>query len=172
MQWRPVVGFEGLYEVSSEGRVRSLRRERSGPHYSNGGIIRERELRHWFTKGYPCVSMRKDGGTFKSPVHLLVASAFLGPRPEGMETCHNDGNRNNPAASNLRFDTYEGNRADTYLHGTDRRGERNHSSVLTDEQVLAIRADARVQRTIAADYGIKQQCVSKIKRRLRWAHLP
>lgn len=59
-------------------------------------------------------------------VHVLVAAAFHGPRPEGLEVCHNDGNPQNNVASNLRYDTMSGNMLDRVKHGTHHYAARTH----------------------------------------------
>lgn len=110
-QWRPVVGWEGLYEVSSEGRVRSFRRG------ANGRVLRPGIASH----GYPTVALGR-GNT--QSVHVLVAAAFLGPCPEGQEVRHRDGKRTNPRMENLHYGTRGQNIADAILSGSffsDRR---------------------------------------------------
>jgi NUMOD4 motif/HNH endonuclease len=81
-QWRPVVGYEGLYEVSNHGRVRSLdravRQYRGGVEQRKGRIKRLSILR----EGYLGTSLSKGGKNVQKRVHILVAEAFLPPRPE------------------------------------------------------------------------------------------
>lgn len=93
-QWRPVVGYEGTFEISDEGRVRSVT-GRILPLHRNGG-------------GYPKVSLHGKGYL----VHRLVLEAFIGPEPEGMQACHfNDVGHDNHL-SNLRWDYPRANMAD------------------------------------------------------------
>jgi predicted secreted protein len=99
-----------------------------------------------------------------------VLTAFVGPRPKGLQCCHNDGNPWNNKLENLRWDTAQSNQRDRAKHGTSNRGERCASAKLTETQVAAIRADARLQREIAADYGVKENTISRIKSGKRWAH--
>jgi hypothetical protein len=96
--------------------------------------------------------------------------AFVGIRPQGMECCHNDGNPQNNHWSNLRWDTPKNNHADKVKHGTTNRGEQCGTAKLTLEQVRAIRQDTRLQRIIAAEYGVKDNTISRIKSFKRWAH--
>lgn len=84
--------------------------------------------------------------------------------------CHN------PACFNyrhLRWATHQRNMVDKKLDGTNRteRGEKNGRAKLTSEQVLAIRADKRLNRIIAEEYGVAKGYVSLIKRRVSWAWL-
>ena len=96
--------------------------------------------------------------------------AFVGLRPQGMECCHNDGNPQNNHLSNLRWDTSKNNHADKVKHGTTNRGEQCGTAKLTLEQVRAIRQDDRLQRIIAAEYGVRDNTISRIKSGKRWAH--
>ena len=68
---------------------------------------------HVAANGYITVSLRRNGRTYPVNVHTLVLLAFVGPRPEGMEACHNNGTRIDNRLSNLRWDTHVGNVADT-----------------------------------------------------------
>lgn len=130
-EWRPVVGYEGLYEVSNLGRVRSLERYviRHGglasgrPLKIHGRIRKLIEQPPW---GYPVVSLSKDGVPTKDYVHRLVLGAFVGPCPEGEEVRHLDGNQRNPKLTNLAYGTSSENRLDTIRHGTDHNSRKTH----------------------------------------------
>lgn len=100
-EWRPIVGFSA-YMVSDHGRVYS--------HFSQK-ILRPGIGSH----GYPTVRLT---GKKTRTLHSLVAETFIGPRPEGMEVRHKDGDRTNPALANLCYGTPSQNRADAYTHGT------------------------------------------------------
>lgn len=101
--WKSVPGFEGRYEVSSEGRVRSLLR--------GGRVLRAGIASH----GYPMVVLGRGN---PRTIHSLVAEAFLGPRPAGQEVRHKDGNRKNASAGNLCYGTRSENIRDAVAHGT------------------------------------------------------
>lgn len=112
-EWRAVVGFEGRYEVSSTGDVRSLPGTRGG-----GRVLTP------FLSGdgdYYCVDLLGGSRTKRktSRVHCLVLEAFVGPRPPGMYGCHNDGNSKNNTLLNLRWDTPGSNMLDRVAHGRD-----------------------------------------------------
>lgn len=121
-EWRPVVGFEGRYEVSNKGRVRSLGRTETYSRILNDGkrsdVTRTKATRTISggigAHGY--LTVRLKGKTFT--VHRLVLSAFIGPCQRGLAACHNDGNKLNNAVPNLRWDTYQANNADRAKHGT------------------------------------------------------
>lgn len=125
-EWRPVVGYEGCYEVSDRGRVKSLTRlvpSKAGSTRTSPGRL----LATPPTKGgggYPRVSLGSNTNT--RFVHLLVLEAFVGPRPEGMEGCHNDGNPANNRLDNLRWDTHSSNISDAVQHGTHTNASKTH----------------------------------------------
>lgn len=75
---------------------------------------------------YPCVGPTRDGKQRATPVHVLVALAFHGPRPEGMEVRHLDGTRTNNRPENLAWGTHSENMQDKVAHGTATRPLRTH----------------------------------------------
>lgn len=107
-------------------------------------------------------------------VHRLVLEAFVGPCPEGMQACHNDGNPSNNCLHNLRWDTAKSNHADKVSHGTMPRGRTHPANKLTEAQVHEIRTLAGTirQKDIGLLYGIRQCTVCEIVNRKIWAHLP
>lgn len=167
--WKPVVGYEAFYSVSDIGRIRSEARFVRGPKRMQK--LNARVLKPWLTYGYPVVGLRDGFRTRKIAVHLLVLGAFVGRRPCGMEACHNDGRRDNPALSNLRWDTPSKNNMDKVLHGTHFRGEKSPNAKLTLEQVKEIKTAPGLQREIGAKYGICQQQVQRIRAGARWSHV-
>ncbi|QPO16649.1 HNH endonuclease [Mycobacterium phage KashFlow] len=127
-EWRPAPGYEGLYEVSSHGRVRSL--DRTVPTRRHPGGVRK--LRGCLLKpspskyGHLMVSPSKDGRQKVEYIHHLVMLAFSGPRPDGMLVCHNDGDPANNRLDNLRWDDQFGNMRDTLSHGTCFQANKTH----------------------------------------------
>lgn len=116
--WRPVVGWEGYYEVSDLGTVRGV--ERKVPHAYSGTItIRSRIIKHHpHPAGHRLVCLNRGGvgGGVTRQVHQLVLEAFVGPRADGMDACHNDGDPANNRLSNLRWDTHSENMLDRVWH--------------------------------------------------------
>lgn len=113
--WRLIPGYPD-YWVSSLGRVVSRRRRR------------ERELHPSRNqRGYHMVHLRAPDGTkMLRTVHRLVAEAFLGPIPDGLQTCHADGDMDNNAVSNLRYDTPSANMLDQVRHGRHNNASKTH----------------------------------------------
>jgi hypothetical protein len=175
--WKPVVGFEGFYEVSDCGRARTINRSFLRRHNKTDKMVlysyRGRVCKTWMgtETGYQMIDLNANGRAAKRAVHVLVLEAFIGPRPKGCVACHNDGSRTNNALTNLRWDTYEGNERDKLRHGTHMRGTRNHVAKLTEEDVLKIRASDEKQQALADRYGVTQVCISRIKLRKVWAWL-
>lgn len=104
----PIDGFEGLYEVSNLGRVRSLDRLVN----SNGGTRLHKGKVLKFVNnggGYLQVYLYKDGKSTKFYVHRLVYEAFHGKRPEGMEINHIDEDKSNNSIKNLNLMTHKEN---------------------------------------------------------------
>lgn len=123
-EWRAVVGFEGSYEVSSIGRVRSLDRavtyqkidQYSGrlitvTKYLKGLMLRPGTMK----SGHQFVMLGRGNGFL---VHVLVLNAFVGPCPPGLECCHGDGKPARNEVDNLRWDTRLANVRDMIRHGT------------------------------------------------------
>jgi hypothetical protein len=114
-EWRDVPQFEGMYAVSSRGRVRSLPRH-SGARPSPVG---ERLLKlSPGPTGYLRVILRRENRSFTVKVHHLVLMAFVGPRPDGMEGLHGNGDELDNRLENLRWGTKSENMRDQVRHGT------------------------------------------------------
>lgn len=169
--WRPVVGYEGLYSVSDLGNVRG--EARLVPHLRAGKMLRQRPVRARINKAtkYPAVNLSREGKRRTFTVHALVAAAFLGPRPDGMEVAHGDGDRGRSVLSNLRYATPTANHADKVEHGTLLCGEQLPQAKLTVEKVRSIRADGRLQREIAAEHGVSVPTISQAQSGRSWAHV-
>ena len=168
--WRPIVGFDGRYDVSDHGNVRSWRHRwgrRSEPLPISPGVQSDGRRVVFLVDPH--------GKGINKKVHALVMEAFVGPRPEGKEVCHNDGDASNNRLDNLRYDTHLANSADTVKHKRSPKGVRNGMNVLTPEQVLAIVADWETgqfyQREIAEKYGTARTTVNGIVHGYIWGWL-
>ena len=159
-RWLPVVGWEGLYEVSSWGRVRSLDRDIPRP---DGSVQRRkgRLMRASInSKGYQHLSLHRNGGSTTRNVHTLVAEAFIGPRPENLQVRHGQGGQLDNRPENLCYGTDVENKADKLRDGTHSRGERHGQAKLTSGKVLEARRlfHANPQKTLmsrlAKEWGV------------------
>lgn len=101
-EWRDIKGYEGLYQVSNLGRVKSLPKYRRTIHeYISKPIILSPRARG--RKGYLSVALKKDGMTRQRGIHQLVAEAFI-PNPNGyVEINHIDEDKKNNKADNLEY---------------------------------------------------------------------
>ena len=154
--WKPIPGYED-YEVSNQGRVRSLKTDR--PHI----------LAPFNGNGYPFVSPCRDGRYLSIAIHRLVLLAFCGEPELGQEVCHNNGQKDDNRLDNLRYDTHQENMNDAVRHG-------NHSwsRVAPDETIVEIR-EQYVQgdttyTNLANEYDMDVSAISLIvngKRRIK-----
>lgn len=112
-RWLPVLGFEEAYEVSDQGNVRRI---------DTGRVLRQGKE----PNGYIRVGLTVDYKTTTLRVHRIVLDAFVGPRPEGLEGCHTDGDPTNNVLSNLRWDTRHANAADAIRMGRHHHKSKTH----------------------------------------------
>lgn len=149
-EWRPIPEWEGYYEASSYGRVRSV--DRSVMRGAVEAVIRGKILKqHLRRSGYLFVNLCRDGRYKSTAVHRLVLMAFKGAAPEGYICCHNDGVRNNNHLANLRWGTYSENLHDKVKHGTDHQAKKTHcprNHVLDGDNL--VKAKARGNRECLA----------------------
>lgn len=199
-EWRSVVGYEGLYEVSNLGRVRSM----SGAFkYHRATILKPKK-----SSQYATIWLSDGTGKQKSvTVHKLVAAAFIGPRPDGLEVNHKNGNKHDPSLGNIEYMTKsqnaihayhviktriapttanpgcaaKGDRNGSRLHPNSRpRGNGHANSKLTEADVISIRARFPIGRSVpgrptlqqlADEFGISRQSVWYIVHRRGWTHI-
>ena len=168
--WKDIPGYEGKYQVSNLGRVKSLPRIQEW-HHKNGTVF-SRSIPGRILRPGPInsghLSVVLGHGKPGVLVHQLVMLAFVGEKPSGTEICHNDGNPANNHLENLRYDTRRENILDEYRSGRAKRTK------LEVDQVREIRerllSEEKVP-TIASDYGVPNHIVYGIKegRTYKWA---
>jgi hypothetical protein len=117
-QWRDIPGFEGFYQASNLGRIRSVDRDvrtRGGGHRRLKGQI----MRINTTKsGYHRVTLRKEGTRKAFFIHKLVALTWLGPYPPGQQVRHGPNGHLNNSVENLCYGTPSENALDRIRDGT------------------------------------------------------
>ena len=165
--WKPVVDYEGWYEVSSFGRVR---RTTPGKSTYSGRI-----LANWSKyDGYLCIELRKNNKGRQFVVHRLVAEAFIGSCPEGKEANHKDGNKHNNIPENLEYVTPSENQYHAYKLGLKRglKGEANPAVKLTRSQIEQIRLLYSIglysHRGLAKTFGMSKSQIGRIIRLESW----
>lgn len=162
--WKPIPGYEGIYEVSDLGNVRSLDRLCEGRdgrleiHW--GKLLKPQTLYNGYQEVY--LSDRARTGKRKHrTVHSLVAEAFLGPRPGNADIMHLDGNRTNNKAWNLQYGTRSENLLQTYQYGG-----RVANGKLTKEQatdVIRRLENGANPRDLAREYGVNSAAIYHIR---------
>lgn len=127
-QWKPVPTYEGTYEASTWGRVRSVPRvvpdKKLGQKRIKGFIMKQTDS----GDGRMVINLRRGYKSNTMKVHRVIMLTFVGPRPEGMEICHNDGDYRNNRLDNLRYDTSSSNSYDMVEHGVHYWSKRDSCS--------------------------------------------
>lgn len=159
--WKPVVGFEGQYEVSSLGGVRSYMQGKHAHLLKPGRAGNKGEYRSVRTQG------RVVG------VHVLVARAFIGPQPHGTEVSHKNGVASDNRADNLCYATPKENSAQKREHGTLLYGDDHPRSKLSSADIARIRATKGAVRQVdlAAEFGVSQTTISRVRIGRTWTHV-
>lgn len=178
--FKPIPDWPG-YDVSNRGTVRSYWR-RKGLGDGGGTVIvldnkPYKILKHRLTtRGYPKVTLTKNGKHLTILVHSLILNVFVGPCPPGKECRHLDGVPAHCFLENLKWGSHSDNMLDQTRHGTnwDNKGMKSPVAKLSDEQVQDIRNFAiqgYTQDAIGKLFGISRSQVSHIVNRKSWAHL-
>lgn len=178
--WKDIPGYEGWYQVSSTGRVKSMARStptrnRWGPCTYN---MPEKEIFGRLDKaGYRKMTLCVSGKVTRKFAHTLVALAFIGPKPSPEhQVAHWDGDKLNNTVENLRWATVKENAQDKIRHGVtaNQFGERHSHNKLTEEMVREIRRTPYFRGFdvhFAAKFNVTQQAIGKVRRRERWPHI-
>lgn len=170
-RWLPVPGYEGFYEVSDQGSVRSVR------HMTRAGWRGGRLLKPFpDSDGYLRVNLSRHGTVAGlRPVHGLVLLAFIGPMPAGQQVRHGPGGKVDNRLANLCYGTPLEQSEDKRRDGTMACGEKQGNSRFTASDVQDMRrryAAGETPTQIGRDYGAAQAVVSAIVHRLSWRHVP
>lgn len=170
-EWRDVLGYKGLYQVSNLGRVKSLER-----FDSLGRCWPVKLLTPFSERGYLFVGLHKDGKRRKRPVHALVAAAFIGPRPRGYTVNHKNGDKQDNRPRNLEYLTNSDNAKHSIeVLGNSVRGTANGAAVLNEEDVIEIRelyASGKYSYSqLAKERGVARSTIAAVISRQNWAWL-
>ena len=177
--WRDIPGYEGYYQASSQGRIKSIARvvivapSKQAPH-GYRRPVRERLLKQSLDRDKrPVVTLWRAHEQLRAHVHSLVALAFLGATPDGMYVCHENGDSGDNRYLNLYHGTPTQNARDKRRHGTHLEGEDIPFAKLSEEDVRAIIANPHglSQEALATCFGVAQSQISRIINRKEWRHL-
>lgn len=170
-EWREIPEWPD-YAVSNQGHVMRTTAPKRGRARA-GDILKPR-----IPGGgqYPAVALTCDGVKTNWYVHRLVLHVFAGPCPDGMEVNHIDGNKLNARLENLEYVTRSENQLHAFRAGLNsREGARNQKAILTESDVLTIRAEytgAYGQcAKLARRYGVSHAAIQDIIHGRNWGHL-
>lgn len=172
-EWRLIRGHEG-YEVSDHGRVRSWWTAGGGSGSGHGGraigAMPKITIGSKQRSGHLVFEFGRRGGSGRHTVgvHVLVLEAFVGPRPDGLFCCHNDGDPGNNRLENLRWDTRSANNIDILRHG----GQRH--CVLTEADIPSIWArmvSGEATTNIARDMNLSIAALNRVRCGQGWTHI-
>ncbi len=162
--WKPILGYEGIYEVSTDGNIRNFRNKKQLKPQRSGN-------------GYFKVNLCKNGYVRHLWVHRLVAEAFLSNEDNLPVVDHVDGNKINNRADNLEWCSQKENSVRAWNNGFTpqppiRSGEKHQNHVLTEYQVSEIRelynAGLHSQRELAKRFSVSQTTIKMIVNNRAW----
>lgn len=162
-KWVDVIGYEGLYQVSDHGRVRSLGRK--------ARILKTVKR----SNGYLKVNLSKNGKVKNQSVHRLVATAFVSNDEDLPEVNHEDGNKENNHYSNLVWCTSSYNQKHAFANGLQKpqRGAKNGMAKINENDVKEIKrlygTGRYSHRIIGNMFGISRQQAGRIINGDRWS---
>lgn len=169
--FKDILGYERIYQISNQGRVKSLER----PH-NNGGIRKERILKPQVDKGgyyYVILAKNKKRNTYK--IHRLVLQGFYPITKLGLEVNHIDGIKTNNRLSNLEWCTKSENIKHAYKIGLKNHQGKNHNQAkLTEEnvrQILSLIKMGYGNKFIAEKFNISRGAIGGIKYGTNWKHI-
>jgi transcriptional regulator with AAA-type ATPase domain len=174
--WKDIVGYEGLYQVSSLGRVKSL------------GYGKERILKGFINSLYLKVCLCNNKKQLNFLIHRLVGQAFISNPENKPEINHIDGDKTNNRVDNLEWVTHKENMEHSNRTGLrnncncgfasvniNNKGEKHPNCKLNDVQVLEIREKYSIgiytQQNLADEYNISKTVISDIINKKLWKHI-
>lgn len=179
-EFRDIKGYEGIYQVSNLGNVRSLDRYVGHPQKGERGrFCKGITLKLLSDKdGYHKVNLKKKQKGNNQIVHRLVANAFIENPQNKPQVNHINGLKNDNRLENLEWVTLSENRQHAYdtglQNGENRRGKKSNFNKLTEVEVFKIKellSNKVKQKQIALLFNVSQECISLIKTKRNWGWL-
>lgn len=181
--WKDVIGYEGLYQVSNFGNVKSLDREvgpkNKVPYWRKGKICKQSKN----NLGYMTVGFTVNNKKVNKYVHRLVAEAFITNMNNYPQVNHIDCNKTNNKMCNLEWCTNSQNHIHAFKNGLNKlhlhrvaySGEENGRSLLTKEQVLEIKQKyipyKYSAKKLSKEYGVSESCITHILNNTSWKEI-
>lgn len=170
-EWRDIEGYEGLYQISNYGKVKSFKHR---VHGSEGVILKP----HIYTTKYSIYRLSDSNNDIKRiTAHKLVAKAFIPNPKKYQEVNHKNGIKIDNRVDNLEWCTHQQNmvHAFTELYPNIRQGSRNSRATITDDDALQIyklaMKNERSYADIGKEYGVSKSIVGNIKAGKTWSHV-
>jgi len=170
-KWKDIPGYEGFYQVSNMGNIKSVDRR-----VSDGRLLKGRNIKPWrHTEGYRMVSLSKNGKVIKMKISRLVLLAFVRTTDFCiLQVRHLNAKRDDDRLLNLKYGMQADNENDKISLNLDNAGERNGMSKLTVSQVREIKnliAKKLTYKEISKNYPIKPRSISDIACGRTWRNV-
>lgn len=167
-EWRPIPGFEGLYEISDRGRIKRLAGTRGCP---RGRILKPGRANN----GYRSITLYDNHRTQLVSIHRLVMRVFVGECPREQQVNHKNGVRDDNRLENLEYMTPQQNQRHAFdvLGKTVAHGENHGHAKLTEQEIREIRSliGTMSYRKIGERFGVGPQAIHKISSGIAWKHV-
>lgn len=176
-EWRSVKGFEGYYEISSFGRIKSLDRRVTFSHHKNTNTLIQGQLlkTHFNRRGYVIVGLKKEGKHYPKKIHRLVAEAFIENDQNLPQINHKDGIKLSNSSVNLEWCTNTENRDHAIEKGLiDFKGEKSHKCTITESEAKEIKTRLKMGHRnvdIHRSMNISLGVIEHIKYGNSWTHI-
>jgi len=173
--WKDIEGYEGLYQASNLGRIRSL--DRYIPHSLGGSAFIRSKILSGYSKNckYERLTLYSNTNSKTYLVHRIIANTFVSNPENKPYVNHIDGDKLNNKASNLEWCTAKENTHHAIENGLQKvKGEFQTNSKFTPKDILDIRKmldEGRTSRSIAEDYDVHESTISLIKIGKHWSHI-
>lgn len=163
--WKPILGYEKQYKISTIGRIKRISTRTGQPQ----NRIRKQEINKY---GYAQIILCKNAIRKNFLVHRLVMSTFFGS--SNLWVNHKNGIKTDNRPENLEYVTPEENEAHAVRMGLKSRGENHHLAKLTNAKVVSILTRANngeSNGSLAKEFGVSKALIGRIVRRLQWKHI-
>jgi hypothetical protein len=166
-QWKDVIGWEGYYQISNLGNVKSLKRK-GVTYFGERDYAGHNVNPIKCSNGYMAVNLTKQGLRQQKHIHVLVLEAFIGQRPLKYDACHNNGIKADCRLDNLRWDTRSNNHKDKIAHGTYQVGDKANRTKINKTIADEIKKSNLSRVEIMTKYNLSSVQIWRIKNNLVW----